>query len=166
MALSKKHLEFIDNYFLCRFNQTDAYMKTYPKSSYDAARANSARLIADDNIQAEITRRLREKHLTADMVLHNLAEQANADHSRYFTPDGHIDTKKLIADGKGHLIQEIEPTKYGRKIRFYDAQSANVHIGKALGIFNDRVEHTGPGGGPIEFTQVEVQLERSKPVED
>jgi hypothetical protein len=32
----------------------------------------------------------------------------------------------------------------------YDAQAALVQIGKALGIFVDKMEHSGPGGGPIQ----------------
>lgn len=33
-------------------------------------------------------------------------------------------------------------------------------------IERQEVEHAGPGGGPIEFTQVEVQLDHNKSMED
>lgn len=135
---NKKHLEFISNYFLFRFNATDAYEATYPKATRESARRLGSQLLSNIDISEEITRRLKEKHLTADIVLHHLAEQANSDHSQYFTPNGDINIKKLIADGKGHLIHEIEPTKYGRKVKFYDAQSALSLVGKQLGLFTDR----------------------------
>lgn len=135
---NKKHQEFINNLFLFRFNATDAYEATYPKATRESARREASRLLTNVDISEEITRRLKEKHLTADMVLHHLSEQANSDHAQYFTVNGDIDIKKLIADGKGHLIHEIEPTKYGRKIKFYDAQSALSLVGKQLGLFTDR----------------------------
>jgi phage terminase small subunit len=36
-------------------NQTEAYMRAYPKASYDSARTNAARMLANANIQAEIS---------------------------------------------------------------------------------------------------------------
>lgn len=132
----KKHQEFINQYFLCNLNQTEAYLKVYPKSSYDSARANSSRLIADDNIKAEIDARLTELKMSADEVLLRLAQQARGEHSAYLLPNGTVNYGAILEDGKGHLIHKVKQTKHGSEVEFYDAQAALVHIGKAHGLFN------------------------------
>jgi hypothetical protein len=49
----------------------------------------------------------------------------------------------LLRDNKGHLVKGIKHTRYGDDIEFYDAQAALVHIGKHLGLFDDRQHHDG-----------------------
>lgn len=88
----------------------------------------------------EMDQCLKDNTLSPQEVLALLSQQALSEQSWYFTENGELDIKKLIADGKGHLIQSIEPTQYGRKIKFYDAQAALVHIGKQHGLFSDKVE--------------------------
>lgn len=139
----KKHQEFINQYFLCNLNQTEAYLRVYPKSTYDSARANSSRLIADDNIKAEIDARLAELKMSADEVLLRLAEQARGEHSAYLLTNGTVNYGAILEDGKGHLIHKVKQTKYGNDVEFYDAQAALVHLGKAHGLFTDKVEHSG-----------------------
>lgn len=56
-SLSEKHKLFVRNLIEQNFNQTQAYLKTYPDSSYDAARANSSDLIAKNNIKQAIEER-------------------------------------------------------------------------------------------------------------
>lgn len=152
-------------------NGTKAYQRAYPKASYDAARANAAKLLANANISAEIDRRMKAKQMSADEALARLSDMATASHADFSNvnlradlenhPKAHL-VKTIIAD-----VYEDSKGKIHHKLRLelYDAQAALVHLGKAHGLFADRVEHTGAGGGPIEFTQVEVQLDRNKPVE-
>lgn len=52
-ALSDKHRAFIDEYFLNGYNATRAYMKIYPKSGYESARALASALLTNVNIKAE-----------------------------------------------------------------------------------------------------------------
>jgi hypothetical protein len=140
----KKHQEFVNQYFICNMNQTEAYLKVYPKSSYDSARANSARLIADDSsIRAEIAARLAELKMSADEVLIRLAEQARGSHADFSAvnlredlkdhPKAHL-VKSIVAD-----VHEDSQGRVHHKIRLelYDAQAALVHIGKAHGLFNN-----------------------------
>ena len=70
MALSKNHQNFINEYFLQGMNGTDAYQAVYPKASRESARREASRLLTHVDIQAEISRRLKETQLSADEVLH------------------------------------------------------------------------------------------------
>lgn len=143
MALTPKHQEFINQYIACYFNATEAYKRVYPKSSDDAARAHGARLVANGNVAAEINRRIAERVMGPDEVLVRFTEQARAEYSQYFMPNGTVDLAKLIRDGKTHLIKSVKETKYGTNVEFYDAHSAKELIGKHHKLFADKVEHSG-----------------------
>ena len=66
MAINDKQLAFIDEYMINGHNASRAYKTAYPecKSGYNA---HAARLIAKDNISAEINKRLDE--IRKNMVL-------------------------------------------------------------------------------------------------
>lgn len=134
MALSPKHQQFINEYIDC-WNQTEAYRRVYPNSSYEAARANARRLIANDSISAEIQRRIAENAMKPNEVLARLAEQARGAHGEYITPDG-FNLPHMIADRKGYLIKSLKETKQGQTIEFYDAQAALKLLGQHLGLFD------------------------------
>src|SRR3546814_2034996 len=59
------------------------------------------------------------------------------------TKPGEVD-----ADGK-------RTVEHAHKIKFWDKNSALEKIAKHLGMFVDRVEHSGKGGGPIEISDLE-----------
>lgn len=55
-----------------------------------------------------------------------------------------------IDDDTAAAISEISQSdKGGLKVKFHDKKGALVDIGKHLGMFKDRIEHTGKDGGPI-----------------
>lgn len=140
MALSAKHRVFVEEY-LKTWNATDAYCAAYPKSSRDAARTHGARLVANGNIADAIQERIAERTMGADEVLVRLSEQARAEYSQYFRPNGTVDLEKLIADGKAHLIKKVKETRWGLQVEFYDAHAAKELIGKHHRLFTD-----GPSG--------------------
>jgi len=111
------------------------------------------RLLADVGISAEIERRKAEIIMSADEVMARLTEQGRAAYATYFTPDGAVNLSQLVADGKGHLIKKIKPTKEGLEVEFYDAQTALAMLAKANGL--DRIEVTGRNGGPIQTEHTE-----------
>lgn len=141
-ALSDKHLEFV-NWYLRLWNQTEAYRRVYPKSNPRSARANAARLIANANVLKEIEHRKAELIMSADEVLTRLTEQARAAYSDYFNADGTVDLDQMLADGKGHLIKKIKPTKEGLEVEFYDAQTALTQIAKKHGLLTEKQELDG-----------------------
>lgn len=143
MALSPRHQEFINQYIACYFNATEAYSRVYPNATRETARRNGHELLTNTDIDAEIKRRIAELIMGPDEVMVRFTEQAKAEYSQYFTPNGTVDLKKLIADGKAHLIKSIKETKYGTNVEFYDAHAAKELLGKHHKLFTEQVEHRG-----------------------
>jgi len=157
--LSKKHQLFIDHYLRC-FNQTEAYLAVYPSSSYDAARANAARLIATDNIKAEIQDRLNEVHMTADEAIKLHSEIARGDIGDLLDNNGLLDIRLAKQLGKTRLLRKIKQktiTRIGKKeddddveiteieFEMYPADAAQERILKLLGKFTDKLDVTSDG---------------------
>ena len=155
--LSKKHQLFVDYYLQC-FNATQAYLRVYPSSSTDAARANAARLIATDNVKAAIQERLAEVHMSADEALKLQADIARADVGDIMEPTTfgyNFDMKKAKQTGFTKLIKKVKQktvTIMGKgegsedteihtiEIELYDAQAAIRDALKVHGKFTDKVE--------------------------
>jgi phage terminase small subunit len=55
-----------------------------------------------------------------------------------------------IDDDTAAAISEVSQTTAGLKIKLHDKKGALVDIGRHLGMFTDKVEHTGANGGPIQ----------------
>lgn len=63
-----------------------------------------------------------------------------------------------IDDDTAAAISEISQTKEGAlKVKLYDKRAALVDLGKHLGMFKDKIEHSGPGGGPIQTEQMSAR---------
>lgn len=165
MALSSKQQVFVDEY-LRTWNATKAALAA--GYSEKTAYSQGGRLLKDVEVQREVKERLAAKAMAADEVLSRFAEQARFDPTPYLIfeerysddeedEDGinivkvfvGIDVDKLRADGLGHLLKSIAKTRGGLRVEWQDGQKALELIGKHLGLFRDRVEHSGPNGGPI-----------------
>jgi phage terminase small subunit len=149
MARTTKRQVFIVEYLKC-WNATRAAKR----AGYKHPRTMGSFLLTVIDIKNEIETRIAEKAMIADEVLVRLGEHARGDWSEYMDESGNLEIKRLIADGKGHLIKGIKPTQYGRLIEFYDSQAALVHLGKHHKLFTDRHEHSGPDGKPIPITRI------------
>ena len=58
-----------------------------------------------------------------------------------------------IDDDTAGAVAEISQSKEGAlKVKLHDKRAALVDLGKHLGMFKDKVEHSGPGGGPVAAT--------------
>lgn len=141
MALTNKQRLFVDEYFRCNFNASEAARRA--GYSEKTARSIGHENLTKPEIDAEIKRRVAEQTMGPDEVLIRLGEQARAEYSQYITAEGAVDLTSLIADGKAHLIKGIKETAHGRTIEFYDGQAALVQIGKHHQLFATKVEHTG-----------------------
>lgn len=163
MSLSTKQQAFVEEY-LRTGNATRAALAA--EYSEKSAYSQGNRLLKHAEIQAEISRRFAKKAMGTDEVLGRLADQARFDPTPYLLfreefdeyEDATIkvlvgiDIDKLQADGLGHLIKSISKTRNGLKIEWQDGQKALELIGKHLGLFRERVEHTGLEGKPISFS--------------
>lgn len=59
------------------------------------------------------------------------------------------DTRALMGPA-AKLYAGVKVTKEGIEVKMHDKVAALTKVGQHLGMFTDRVEHTGKGGGPIE----------------
>ena len=73
-ALSWKHRLFVDNLILSMFNQTRAYLKTYPNSSYNNACSRSSELVRKTSVILAIEERLMTIDVLGLLTPNRLAE--------------------------------------------------------------------------------------------
>lgn len=163
--MNRKHEQFINEYLLC-WNATQAYLKVYPKSSYEAARRSASDLLTNPDIDKEIQERISENAMSANEVLNRLAQHARGDIDDYLNDTGNFDLEKARQARRTKLIKKLktrttqksgddwESTTVEVEFELYDAQAALVQIGKHHKLFADRTEITGDGGGPIQHKNV------------
>lgn len=65
-----------------------------------------------------------------------------------------IDSDQLTPEARG-AVSEVALTKDGLRIKMHDKVGALTQIGRHLGMFVDRSEHSGPAGGPVEHVHVD-----------
>lgn len=116
------------------------------------------------NISAYIEQRLDELTITSKEILVGLTKEAKGSISDILDENGEFDYVKMCERGADKLIKKLKVKRTVRRekgsddeieeltheFEMYDAQSAKVHLGKALGLFVDRTEITGKDGKPIE----------------
>lgn len=139
-------------------------MKVYPKSSYDSARANATRLIAEDSISEEITRRLKEKQLSADEVLARMGDMARGDIADFVGVENPSDLLNPEYQSKTHVIKKFkrhvtrilnkdggETVNEYTELEMYNSLDALEKLGRHHKLFTDVQEHTGNVGLLVEF---------------
>lgn len=149
--MTPKQLAYAEAYLgEARFNKTEAAKMARYKGNRVTLAAIGYENFKKPHIQAYIQKRLQEAAMSADEVLHRLAEQARAEYSRYIQDDGKVDLVSLVADGKAHLIKSIKYDRHGnRVIEFYDAQTALLNIGKHHQLFKQVHEIETPDLAPL-----------------
>lgn len=171
MALTAKQARFVEEY-LIDLNATQAAIR----AGYSAKTAGQQgeRLLKNVEVAAAVAEaqqaRSARTEITQDAVLRELAKIGFANMQDYMRagPDGdpYLDFSDLTRDQAAALAEvTVEDFKDGRgedardvrrvKFKLADKRAALVDIGKHLGMFKDRVEHSGPGGGPIPFSRIE-----------
>jgi len=132
--LTPKRRKFIEEYLKC-WNGAEAARR----AGYKNPAVMSCRLIKVNIVAAEIDKRIRETAMSADEVLHRLADQARADISRFVTETGAIDWQAV--QEQGHLIRRISHNR-GRNssIEVYDAQGALALLAKHLELTPDQLK--------------------------
>ncbi|HUV82861.1 MAG TPA: terminase small subunit [archaeon] len=144
--ISKKQKVFINEYLKC-WNAAQAAIRAgYSERS---AKQTGHRLITNDYLSKIIKERINEIVMSADEALSLLSDQARAslDDCMDIDPKGKISLnfKKAKEKGKLHLIKSIVPTASGLKVELYSSQRALELIGKAHGVFVDKVDITQAG---------------------
>lgn len=115
--MSPKDQTYLNALKETKFNQTEAYLKTYPNSKYNSARANSVRktktLIANDSIQSLLdladnkvqeflslpTKTIKDKKSQADIAIQL--------------------SKRQVADKVHNINEDIEKEQVNRALSRY-----------------------------------------------
>jgi phage terminase small subunit len=138
-----------------------------------AADANASRLLGNAKVSSRIAElkgvAAQASTVEATRVLDELAKLAFANMADYMRvgPDGDpvLDFSKLTRDQAAALVEVTvedyldgrgEDARQVRKVKFKlaDKRGPLTDLGKHLGLFKERVEHSGPDGGPVEVKQV------------
>ncbi len=155
MALSPKQQAFVEHYLQC-WNASEAARRAGYSERTRATQGYD--LLRKPEIHEAITARLDELKMSANEVLLRLKEQAQGVGQYLIEVKGgmpFMDWERLQDEGKLHLIKKLTYSSEGRlQVEFYDAQTALIHLGRHHGLFTDKSEVSGPGGGPL---QVRVQ---------
>lgn len=155
-------------------------VEAYETAGYKPSDSNAAKLAGKPEIQervAEITGKAAERaEISKARVLEELAKIGFANMADYMRAgkdgDPYLDFSELTRDQAAALVEvTVEDFKDGRgeaardvrrvKFKLADKRAALVDIGKHLGMFVEKHEHTGKDGGPIETNTSPRDLARA-----
>ncbi len=155
--VAPKQKRFIQEYLL-DLNATQAAIR----AGYSPKTANEqgARLLAKASVQAGVQeamkRREKRTEVTADRVVQELAKIAFSDLKDFvdFGPDSIKIKDSDTVDGSvlaevGETVSQAGST---RTVKLHNKMKALELLGRHLGIFTEKHELSGPGGGPIQTT--------------
>lgn len=149
---SKKQLEFVNQYFLCGFNATEAYQRAYGTEDYNSAAASASRLLKDVKVKQEIEARFEARAMSANEVIDRLSQIARADFGDCMDDDGQIDIKKVKQARKTHLIKKIKQRRFTTptadadaptlgqdlEVEFYSSHEALRDMAKIHSLFTEK----------------------------
>lgn len=147
--LTDKQRAFIDQYFLCGMNATQATIEAgYQVKNRQTAAAIGSENLRKPHVRAEIDKRLEENTLRANQVLHILSQQALGDIRYVLNESGQPDIKQAIQNNATNTIKRWRRRKVVNDsgtieeidIELHDPQAAAVHLGRYYRLFTDRVE--------------------------
>lgn len=170
MKLTAKQARFVDEY-LVDLNATQAAIR----SGYSARTAEwiGPQLLGKTHVAEAVARRMKDRQrrteITQDRVLRELAKIGFADirnavrwgNTELRVADAAeggepvpyhglaLKASDQIDDDTAAAIAEVAQTKEGVRVKFHDKKGALVDIGRHLGMFKDRIEHTGKDGAPL-----------------
>lgn len=159
--LTPKQQLFVDHYFTCGLNATEAARR----AGYAHANKQGPALLVNLGIRAEIDRRLDAAAMPANEVLARIADIARGSMADFLNDDGAIDLVQARRNDMLHLIKSRSTTKDGERIELYSKFDALTLLAKQHGLLVDRTELSGPGGGPLLPPIREVVIQRDSPVD-
>ena len=163
MTLSNKHQAFIDNYFLCNFNATEAYMRTYNSKKRTTAGVNGHELLKNPNISEAIAARIAENTMSADEALLLLSDMARGDVGKLMDVSSmgfDMNMQKAKDQGLTKLIKKVKQRTiihqgksesdedrevHDIELELHDPQAALDKILKAHGRYVEKVEVESKG---------------------
>lgn len=166
MSLTNKQRIFVEEYPV-DFNATRAAKAAgySDKTAYSIGQEN----LKKPEIAEAIQQRIADRLMSANEALARTAAIARGDLTDFITSNQEIDIDAMRAAGQGHLLKKFKrtrrviTTKDGDEIEtitieaeLYPADAAQDRILRHHGSYVDRHEISGPDGGPIGVTRIEV----------
>lgn len=166
MALTPKQQRFVEEY-LVDLNATQAAIRAgySERTARQIGDENLSKPDIASAIKAAMAERSERTEITQDMVLSELAKIGFADIRKAVVwranvtgmvqdDDGSerlavtnevqlVDSDKLDDATAGAVAEISQNAQGGLKIKLHDKQAALVNIGRHLGMFKDKVEHSG-----------------------
>lgn len=176
--MAKKQPNYADNrvetavqaYVTESLSQSAAYLRAYPNQGNgkpDTVHSHASRFFASDKVQTrleEVKAEYRQKHAkTVDDIVERLSGMVFADLTDIYDDRGNLLPPKSWPDGVKAMLSGIDVVSFGNqdkgfgevlKAKFADRLKAMEMLGKQLGMWPNKLEHTGAGGGPIETKDV------------
>lgn len=141
-TLTDKQRKFIDAYFSCGLNATEAAREA--GYSDKTARSIGSENLTKPDIRQEIDRRLAESTMKTDEILARLSSMARGDIGEFLDvmPNGHamFNLDRAREAGMLHLIKKYKVTRQGVELELHDPQRALELLGKHHKLFNDKIE--------------------------
>lgn len=134
MCLGNKRQEFINQYFICRFNATEAARQ----AGYKNPNKYGPKLLHEPEVEAEIKRRMKERTLEADQVLFLLTGQATANAADFIDEHGIVDFEYIKESGV--QVEEINHYKGRSGFKLPSTQQALNLLGKYHKLFTEKSE--------------------------
>jgi phage terminase small subunit len=178
-GLQDNQRRFADEY-LIDFNAGQAYKRAGYKASGNAAYVGASKLLANPKVQAYLTLRrgqMSEKLGTdAEVALQNIIDMARGDIRYLVDAEGRLKPLHALTRDEAILIQGFEAEEMHEwvgegdkrervwvgtrfKYKLVNMLDARKLLGVHHGLFVRKMEHSGPGGGPIQSqTQVVSEL--------
>lgn len=149
--------------------------EAYQTAGFTANRGNASRLKANENIRervAEIAEHAANRaEIDIARTLKELVRLGTSDVRRLFDANGNLRPVQDLDDETAAAVSSIEvvtrtlaknedgsvDVEHIHKLKLWDKNSALDKIAKHLGMFVERMEHTGKDGAPIrhEVTRIE-----------
>lgn len=173
MKLTGKQKLFADYYVgEANLNATKAAIRA--GYSEKTARFIGHENLTKPNILAYIEKRLDELTMSSKEILAGLTNEAKGSISDVLDENGFFDYVGMCERGADKLLKKLKIKKTTRRekgsedgieeityeFEMYDAQAAKVHLGKYHGLFVEKHEHTGKGGGAIKVEQSNQDLSK------
>jgi phage terminase small subunit len=161
MKLTAKQQKFVNEY-LIDLNATQAAIRAgYSKRNADKI---GHELLGKTRVSAYLSERMKAREsrteITQDRVLAEYAKLAFLDPRRFYDESGAlIPVNELPADVAAALVgidvvdsvdKDSNSVITTKKVKFVDKKGALDSVARHLGMFNDKIQHSGPNGGPIE----------------
>lgn len=155
-GLTAKQQRFVEEY-ICDLNATQAAIR----AGYSAKNADKigsellGKTRVREALQAVQAARSKRTEITADRVLEQLAKIAFADIKDVVKFGPHGVTIVDCEQVDGTILAEISETRTeaggSQKVKLNDRMKALELIGRHLGMYTDKLEHTGKNGGPLQY---------------